>query len=125
MDRWAGRVLLLVVVLIIGVFYGISITRDGIAGVYGPQDGATEPGESYEWRSEPESGQTGGAREDDGTYAGEDESGTQEEGKTRRGRASKPDTAISRVAGKAGDLIRLLADGLIRLLVWLGDAVLS
>lgn len=117
--------LLLVVVLVVGVFYGISITKEGIGRIHGPLDGAVEAEDAPDRWLEADAGDAGGR----GPVAGAKDNGQEQPEGLETDPYGKPasatDSALSRLAGKAGELARLLADGLIRLLVGLGDAVLS
>lgn len=117
--------LLLFAVLVVGVFYGISITKEGIGRIHGPLDGEAASDESPAQRAGPDPVRADGwAEADDGDLRQTEEEGTEKKRMAQRSKPA-PETAISRLAGKAGELAGLLADGLIRLLVWLGDAVLS
>lgn len=108
MGKWAGKGLLLLFVLMLGVFYGISITQEGIEQIHGPID---QQEEKREKASELPAGKEMNGQD---LFRAEPVR-HRPEGKT----------AISRIVGKAGDLLRLLADGLVRLAGKLGDAVLS
>lgn len=127
MGRQAGRMLTLVFVLVLGVFYGISVSREGIGQVYGPLE--------FEEAAAAEEERIGTAERDDGFPPWEEAAGSGA-GEAVAAEPAPPDepalhggrtgeTAMNRIAGKAGDLLRLLADGLIRLMVGLGEAVLS
>lgn len=110
MGREAARLAALALVLLFGVFYGITVTRDGIGHVYGPLE---ERGAAEETRA----GGPEAMLSPDAAL----------EGAAPAFRAERPGepSALSRFARAAGDLLRLLADGLVRLFVRLGEAVLS
>src|SRR5690606_20102044 len=154
MGKRVTQALLMALVLLFGVFYGVSVTREGLGHVYGPlaEDGGTRG----EWHKSG-AGSGGGLRGTDGwpgSEAGSDAwqrepDGREGPGLPERGRADRARiwqaffgdgaddagereavrrTGLSpgaRIAGKAGDLLAAAADGLIRLIVRLGEAVLS
>lgn len=122
MSRGGGKLLLLVGVLVFGVFYGISLSNSGIEEIYGPIGGEARGG-------------IAAAAQDDAPSQAEDR---QEAAEEEHGLHSEPissmniepvqpvsNSTLSLLLDKIGSLLNLLADHLIRLIVKLGEAVLS
>jgi hypothetical protein len=129
MDKRAGRWLLAAFALLFGVFYGVSVTREGIGHVYGPLEAAGFPDDAAAGghvraeaaRPAVKGGISGAA----GGWTGDGPAGESMLDAEEWRRLPAEQTALSRIVGKTGDLLRILADGFIRLLVGLGEAVLS
>jgi len=125
MGRQAARLLLLSLALAFGVVYGVTVTREGLERVYGPLGfGAEMPDEAAHIRAgaagrTPADGESGNRL--DAEWRAPAEEAKQADREPDRTNLAPG----ARIAGKAGDLLRLLADGLIRLVVRLGEAVLS
>lgn len=107
-----GKLFLLLAVLGVGIFYGISLSKDGIEQIHGPL--------AYtEAEPEPENHVTAEAMAEPHSTTKVATPGAESSYK------SGSDSLIMRLLNKLGGLIRLLADGIIRILVSLGEAVLS
>lgn len=108
MDRWLGKTFVLLLVLGIGIFYGITISKEGIEHIHGPlPDEALDDSAAVEAEVLP---------------AASDQPSVQ---RMPAAVQSEPETLLMRLVHKLSGLLRLLADGLIRILVGLGEAVLS
>jgi hypothetical protein len=120
-SRGARKLLLLIGVLVFGVFYGISLSNSGIEEIYGPIEGEARAG-------------VAAAEQDEAPFQAEDKQGAAEE----KSLQSEPESnmniepiqpvsnsTLSLLLDKIGSLLNLLADHLIRLIVKLGEAVLS
>ena len=111
-DNVVGKLLLLLVVLGIGVFFGVGISRDGMEQTQGLD--ASEQQKKAEVTVD-------NIKDEMAVTAAADEAAASIV--TRELPTSE--TFIMRLLGKLGSLLQLLAEGLIRLLVGLGEAVLS
>lgn len=116
-DKALGKLVLLLFVLGFGVFYGVSISKDGIGRVHGPIDPqqseiADEAGGEPEFQ--PAADEVTAQPEQPEQPASEFE-------------AIRPvsESVLVRLIDKIGSLLNYLADRLIRFLVRLGEAVLS
>ena len=113
MDKLLGKLLLLMVVLGIGVFYGVGISKHGIEQVHGPieeQEAAAEDEPSEDEASA--SSQQGAVIDERGTDLVSKE-------------LPPPSSALGRIFDKIASLLGFIADGIIRFFVGIGEAVLS
>jgi hypothetical protein len=134
MDKRAGRWLLAAFALLFGVFYGVSVTREGIGHIYGPLEAAGPAddaagghvrAEAPERTDAPKPALKRGQPGTSGGLAAGEPTDEYAFAADEWRRLPAEQTALSRIVGKTGDLLRILADGFIRLLVGLGEAVLS
>ena len=112
-DRFMGKLFILLLVLGIGVFYGISISKSGIEQIHGPinQEEAVvdKPVAESELVQEVAEVKQVDERVVLSTQAD----------------IPNSDTLLTRLFDAVGSLLQRLADGIIQLLVNLGEAVLS
>ncbi len=118
MGNALGRIILLLGVLVFGICYGITLSSSGIEQVYGPidPDAATQSAGADDRAASTDSGQP-------------DQETDEEQGML----PAQPITPVTpssdslflKLLDKLGSLLNLLADYLIRLIVKLGETVLS
>lgn len=113
MDKLLGKLLLLAAVLGFGILYGVSMSSDGIERIRGPF-GEPESEQVMEGWSIAE-------------YAGKMDplDGRKETVTPAQPIHSVSDSLTAKLFDKIGSLLHMLAEQLIRLLVSIGEAILS
>lgn len=123
MDRLLSKLLLLIIVLGIGIAYGISITRDGIESVNGPL-GHTA-GAAAGMQAETSVHEQADAEREPAITDMDEVSRLPETGPQVNPVRPNSDSMLSRIFHKTGSLIHLVADHLIRFVIGIGEALLS
>lgn len=132
MDKWLAKAGLLLFVLAFGVFYGVDTANRGIERTYGPMADSAPP--LLEREGDPAARERLGVVMDHRErMSGLEQNGTQTEAQTEEpsGALSSgaqyeiSQSAFSRLLGWIGSLLHALADGLIRLVVDLGESLLT
>ena len=120
MSRSGGKLLLFLFVLAFGIFYGISLTSDGIEEIHGPLGDVTESTiEDTNAADSPSKHTMKTTQEDIGTQ------NEQLSGAEIKPVSPASHSLLTKLLDKLGSLLNLLADRLIRLIVKLGEAILS
>lgn len=122
MNKVFVRFIILVLVLIIGVFYGMDLAQKGIEQVYGPLASADQAADEQQGTTD---GQASDAQQAQPEVIDYREQQAPSDQSKRRSDYNAGSSTLGYVFRAAGSMIHAVADSMLRLLVKIGETVLD